>query len=249
MPETPQSSTHPKHVQIGLYIFAFAFFSAGFYKALHDKAGTASVLLVAAFFVIFLVNPDKIEHIKGLGFEAKMRTLNAKMDEAQEIVRQLRALAVSTARHIITLVSCGDGYTETYSKQTAWEMVEAVRRSLVDLGIAQTEIDEVLTPYHQQVLAHFKASFRQLVSDGAARVVVMHPASREAASLSAELKKSSDIAADPTEWRRIAAMVASFKRSTPDDVSVNQQEMVDLADDLAHWQATHQLRRPQAYFS
>lgn len=249
MPEVPQPPTHPKHVRLGLYLFAFALSAAGFYLVLQDKAASAGVLLGAAGFAILLANLDKIEYIKGFGFEAKMRTLDEKMAEAHEIVDQLRTLAVSTARHIITLVSSGDGYVEKYSRKTAWEMIENVRQSLVDLGIAQSKIDEVLAPYHRKILNHFDHSLRHFASNSAAQLVEMNLASNDVSLLADELRTSSEIGTNPAGWRRLAGMVAKINRSAPHHNSGNLQEMIELANDLEHWQTMRQLRRPEAYFN
>lgn len=248
MRDTSRSPVPPKLVRTVLYLVAFIFAAAGGIQAFQDHIEGASVLLIAACVAFLLTALDKISYIKAPGFEAKMQTLDAKMAEAHEIVSQLRALAVSTARHIITLVSCGDGYVEAYSKRTAWGMVENVRRGLVDLDIPQAKIDELLAPYHQQVVSRFADSFRRLVSDGARLLVIMHPALTRAAELSEKLNENSNAATDPAEWRRIAQMPSQFKREVPNDTAVDQREMLELVEDLEFWQTTRQLRRPEVYF-
>lgn len=248
MRDTLRSPAPPTFVRAVLYVVAFIFAAAGGIQAFQGHVQGALVLLGAAGAAFVLTALDKISYIKAPGFEAKMQTLDAKMSEAHEIISQLRALAISTARHIITLVSCGDGYVETYSKRTAWEMVEHVRRGLVDLDIPRGKIDELLAPYHHQVVGRLADSFRQLVSDSARLLPIMHPAITQATELSEKLNENSSPATDPTEWRRIAQLPTKFKREVPHDTAVDQREMLELVEDLEHWQATRQLRRPEAYF-
>ncbi|MGE8704021.1 MAG: hypothetical protein ACN6O5_15190 [Achromobacter sp.] len=246
MHETSPSS---KRERVALYVFAAVVAGLGAYKAFQNETGPAAVLLGAGMAAFLFANLDKIEHIKALGIEAKMRKLKETVDEAHELVGQLQALAISTARHIVTLVSSDDGYVETYSRRTAWEMVENVRRSLDDLNIPQAQIDDVLAPYHRKVFGHLCASFRGLVKDGAMSVLMFRAGSKDAQAVSDAMGKASTAATEPQQWSCVRNAVTEFIRSTPNDESFKHQKILESVSDLEHWQATRQLRRPEAYFS
>lgn len=246
MPEMTRVHTRPKPVQVGLHLFAVISAFLGGYLAFEEKTGPATLLMVTAVVAFVFTKFDRIEHFKALGIEAKM--LKETVAEAHEIVGQMQALAVSTARHIITLVSGGEGDTQTYSKRTAWEMVENVRSSLENLKISQSEIDDVLEPYQLKVLNDLGNSFQNLVANGALSVLVFNSGSTDAQLLSKVLEKASLAPMDPDEWKRVADNVSHFKHTASHDKTFKAQDLLELVKDLECWHATRQLRRPEEYF-
>lgn len=239
----------PNWVRMGLYVFTTSLAILGAIKAFQDQLGAASLLMMASVAAMILTKLDEIEYFKGLGIEAKMRTLKETVNEAHEVVGQLQALAVSTARHIITLVSSEEGYLKMYSRRTAWEMVQHVRQSLEDLKISQDQIEDVLAPFHRNVCAQFQTSFRQLASNGALNVLIFNAGNKDAQAVSTVLTEASEACTDPVQWQRVAIVVAEYIHSAPSEISATLQEILDSVVDLEHWNATRQLRRPQAYFS
>lgn len=225
-------------------IFAFIGLFIGFLLVAFGSAASATVSLSAGILLLLLCEVEKFDFLKGFGFEAKVREFNQTIDRAEEIVTQLRSLALATARNIITLVSSTDGYTETYSRKTAWDMVESVRNSLIELNIDQFEIDEVVRPYDVQVAEHLLQLFEASSATFQNQLRMFHAA---AVSFN-DLRSARSLDPDPTKWRDIAQRVATYRASHPDPAETCEQETLERAEDLAAWKSRRELRRPDVYF-
>lgn len=220
----------------------------GFIHAAFGSASSAGVALSAGILLLLLSEADKFEVLKGFGFEAKMHRLTTTIEEAQKISEHLRTLALSTARNVVALVSNADGYTEMYSRRSAWNMIEGVRDNLVSLEIEQSKIEDVLKPYLQLVE-------KQLTYSGAHKANVMlngiqlfYAADPDAVAI-AQQARIFPQGWDPEECRRIARAVVALKVRHPNGEHLDPQEFFDIADDLAQWQRNRTLRRPETYFN
>lgn len=248
MQNETSSQALPARLRTVLHIGAVLGLLIGFLHAAFGSAASASVALSAGILLLLLSEADKFEVLKGFGFEAKMRQLNNTMTEAQQIVGQLRALALATARNIVALVSNTDGYVETYSRKTAWNMVESVRKNLESLEIPKAEIDEVLEPFHQLVTQWVLGSFQHQLEVAKLLLTGEPSVEGDATVAHQDLVWLSKTSTSPEEWRRAARGFATIKNTLPQERDPVIQEMHELADDLEHWQTKRKLRRPATYF-
>lgn len=111
----------------------------------NSVAGGAAI---AAGIVLILIGTiDRFESVKGLGVEAKLRTVDAKIAEADKILARVRNLAELTGSQIIALAAKVGrmGTSPTIAELT--DIAESVKENLQQAGSSSERISQALKPW------------------------------------------------------------------------------------------------------
>lgn len=113
----------------------------------HVPAGT---LLFGAGILLSLISTlSRFELIKGLGIEAKTRALDAKINEAGELLDHIRDMSAVTAKMSFSTMTKLGRLDSYLSKEEMLDFSEAFLKQLSSVGVSPATIEECMRPVHE----------------------------------------------------------------------------------------------------
>lgn len=136
----------PKFIFYLLLIIAVTFASLSIYfywtgNTPHSALGLCGSIM---FFMASML--DKFEFIKGLGIEAKTKSLDGKIKEANIALARIRSLAALTGEQIIFLTNRA-GRLSAPSVKDNYEISQKIRQNLEELETSEARVRDVLSPW------------------------------------------------------------------------------------------------------
>lgn len=128
-------------------LLGFAALILGGWAIFNASSQVASALFVVGFLLLLYCNFDKIEFFKGFGIETKIRKIDEKIIEAEEIIENLRELAELSGAMIMRL-SAGAGRAGYHNSIFSLEKLRNEVVSLLDnVGARSEKIVEAQEPF------------------------------------------------------------------------------------------------------
>lgn len=247
----PDRSALPLQMRWLLWLAATVGLGIGFHQAWMGSAPSAGVSLGAGILMLLLSEANRFEVLRGFGFEAKLKTLDAKLDHAEQLAEQLRAFTLTWGRNVVGIVTSQTGYSERFSRLEQNDMVKDVENGLRALAVSQAEIDEVLSPYYRLVedrIVHKLAALMGALRKNIPGAVAATGSNQGRRNLDMLLDTQHPVRRDPEAWRRAISYVATAGIPSTFRLPEWVNDVNAWVDDLEHWQRTRALRRPVDYF-
>lgn len=113
----------------------------------HTPAGT---LLFGAGILLCLISTlSRFELIKGLGIEAKTRALDAKINEADELLDHIRDMSAVTAKMSFSTMARIGRWDSHLSKKEMLDFSDAFLKQLNSVGVSAETIEDCMQPVHK----------------------------------------------------------------------------------------------------
>jgi len=117
------------------------------YLAFKDKLGSSTICFVAGLLLLAFGNLGHFVSIKGLGFEAKMREIDQKIDEADVLLDKLRTLSKISGKAVVDLASRAGRWDSHLKNEEIYTYVKAVQTHLTELGVDDNGCRITLEPW------------------------------------------------------------------------------------------------------
>jgi len=132
-----------------LWLFSIVYLSLGGWLAYQDRVSAATLCVAAAVLLLLLANLDKLEHFKGLGIEAKMRQLDQRINEADELLKHISNLSRAMGQLTFEMLSKVGRWSEPPSRAKSLEIAKTLKRHLEAIGVDAAEIESAMEPWHR----------------------------------------------------------------------------------------------------
>lgn len=121
--------------------------ACGTWAGVQGNASLSATLLTAGLVLAFAGTIERFESIKGLGMEAKTKDLDAKISEADQVLRRLRELASLSGASLIQLDSKSGRWGGAPDPAASAELAMRTKQLLQGLGLADEAINQALAPW------------------------------------------------------------------------------------------------------
>ncbi|WP_243287477.1 hypothetical protein [Geothrix terrae] len=115
--------------------------------AIKGEATKSTSFTAIALLLFLAATIDRFESLKGLGIEAKTKKLDKKIEQADEVLNQLKNLAEVTGASLVSITSKVGRWGTGISTREAYALAQKVRRILLSIGSENTTIEEALKPW------------------------------------------------------------------------------------------------------
>jgi len=115
--------------------------------AIKGEATKSTSFTAIALLLLLAATIDRFESLKGLGIEAKTKKLDKKIEQADEVLSQLKNLAEVTGASLVSITSKVGRWGAGISTREAYSLAQKVRRILLSIGSDISTIEEVLKPW------------------------------------------------------------------------------------------------------
>lgn len=139
----------------------------GVIAAIDWKISPALSLMGAALVLFFAATVERFETLKGLGMEAKLATLDGKIDEASRLLNQIKMVAEITGKTSLSMYAQAGRITDPPSHEEMYELIGKVKESLQSIGSSPATIQEAIQPctrimQHELTRAITKAMVKEI---------------------------------------------------------------------------------------
>ncbi|WP_156441398.1 MULTISPECIES: hypothetical protein [unclassified Burkholderia] len=132
-------------------IFAVAGIGNGFYLLWRNQTTNASLAFTVGILLFLLSQFERFESVKGFGIEAKVRQLDSKIREADQINAALKSLTASLAQLAFEMMSRIGRLRGPIGRKESLELEESLLQQMRDAGIADVDIARAVLPVRQIV--------------------------------------------------------------------------------------------------
>lgn len=133
-------------IRITLLLTALFLFGSGVWLAFDDKVGAAGATYTAAAFVLIFVFLREFKSFKGLGIQAEL--LDRKLEEADELLSQLRDLAVPIAEMLFSTTVRGGRWSSAMPRKQIYDLILRMEQELRKCGVTEAQLDQAKTDWH-----------------------------------------------------------------------------------------------------
>jgi hypothetical protein len=119
----------------------------GTFHAVQGFVALAATSLTAGLVLLFAGTIERFELLQGLGMTARTKKLDEKLEQADEALSNLRALAELTGAALIEQNSKIGRWTAAPTPKAQYELAQSVRSTLDTLGSTQETIAATLRPW------------------------------------------------------------------------------------------------------
>ncbi len=148
----------------GLLAFlGFIAFCMGLYQVHLGNLKNAGTAIGAGAIILVFAFLSQFKRFKGFGIEAE--TWEQTMEEAKDLIAELRQLSVLTAEHLLS-VAVRLGRADTHlSRRERFELRQKIEKMLADSGIASEEIKRVTSESRRFELIDMASDLCELIQD------------------------------------------------------------------------------------
>ncbi|WP_157776365.1 hypothetical protein [Burkholderia stabilis] len=132
-------------------IFAVAGIGDGFYLLWQNQTANASLAFTIGILLLLLSQFERFESVKGFGIEAKVRQLDIKIREADQINATLKSLTASLAQLAFEMMSRIGRLRGPIGRKESLELEESLLQQMRDADIADVDIARAVLPVRQIV--------------------------------------------------------------------------------------------------
>jgi len=119
----------------------------GTIAAYQANSNIAMICLVAGLVFLFAATIDRFESLKGLGIEAKTRQLDKKLNEAEEVLDQLKKMTEFTGKTLVNIQTKIGRWSTGPTTEELIEFGNEIRKIMRTTGSDDTTIQNVLIPW------------------------------------------------------------------------------------------------------
>ena len=131
---------------LGMLLAGLGSLAIGCDLLLKGETAAAAVALAAGLLLLFAVNIDRFEVLKGFGLEAKTRKLDTKIAEVDALLANIRAVAELACEAAIRAESRIGRMDSATGVDEAMRTVEATSKLLADLGSSSAVVQRIGQP-------------------------------------------------------------------------------------------------------
>lgn len=146
----------------------------GVWLGYHDNSTVAVTCIGAGLVLLFAATIQRFELLKGWGIEAKVKHLDATIDQAQKALDGLQELTEVSTEALIFLSSSAGSHKGPPSLRRAQDLSKQVKRILALVGSTPDVISRVLEPWilaeSQQLAMRSMLSFRNRAAEKIAEI-------------------------------------------------------------------------------
>jgi len=179
------------------------------YKAYAVGPAEAAVPLAAGLLLLFAGTIDRFESLKGWGIEAKVKQLDRKLVESEELLTKLRRLTELVGKSVVQ-ANASQGRREDSPKiERSYHMAREVRSLLLDVGVSTEAVEAPLSPWSRAIAFDLVNLLRQ---------DIRAESSNRRATLEAQLNLLQSDLSHSEEKQRIGVLMQSLFRTEVDTV-------------------------------
>jgi hypothetical protein len=133
-------------------VIAFASMCAimlGLYLAYNNEVGSAVTCLTTGIVLFIFSNLDLFESIKAPGIEAKMRTIDAKVQEVQALAKKVANTSSVTAAFCMQIMVRIGRMSGPLPRGQAFQLVSDMREQLLSLDVDEAAMSEIMAPWNE----------------------------------------------------------------------------------------------------
>ena len=132
-------------------IFAVGGIGDGFYLLWHNQTANASLAFTVGILLLLLSQFERFESVKGFGIEAKVRKLDSKIREADQINAALKSLTATLAQLAFETMSRIGRLRGPIERKESLQIEESLLRQMRDANIADIDIARAVLPVRMVV--------------------------------------------------------------------------------------------------
>lgn len=132
-------------------IFAVVGIGDGFYLLWQNQTANASLAFTIGILLLLFSQFERFESVKGFGIEAKVRQLDNKIREADQINATLKSLTASLAQLAFEMMSRIGRLRGPIGRKESLELEESLLQQMRDADIAEVDIARAVLPVRQIV--------------------------------------------------------------------------------------------------
>lgn len=258
-------------MQVFLLFIATALFGSGINLGYRDLLGPQTACFSAGAIVLIFVFLSQFKRFKGpFGIEGEM--WEKEMEEAHEIAEKFKALATVVARPLLTNSVRLGRWDSALTRRELHNVARDTENLLRNAGTDPIEIEATLRDYRRFTMFDMVQSIRgilqsavddkikpkqEAVSVFGSRIAQdQHEAHAEASRALRETKDAANRLLDALKIENSDSYVENITASVNEcDLFTDGEKQALLAkikndlDDLSHFRATGQIRRPDVWFS
>jgi hypothetical protein len=137
----------PKTRDVLLGLLSLVSILAGVHAGVSDRVAAAGVLFAAGIVLSLLSNLHRVESFKAFSVEAKLRTLDYKIDEADRLLSQIRGASVLMAEISFQMIARIGRFGGAVPKDEALELSDKLIAQLRSCGATGRQIEECMKPW------------------------------------------------------------------------------------------------------
>lgn len=160
-----------RHVVLGS--ISALYLLLGAWLAYQDRVTAVTVCVAAGLLLLLVGNLDKLEHIKGLGVEAKMRQWDQRLNEADELLNHMRNLSRVMGQMTFDTLSRTGRWVGPPSRATSLEIAKTLEGHMQVIGISEEEIDTAMAPWHRLNLAEIAYPVLEAIRETLSQLVTL----------------------------------------------------------------------------
>lgn len=148
---------------LGLLGFTCLFMAT--YQAWNDKLAASGILFTAGLILIVFSSLSRFESIKGLGIEAKMVTIDQKIDEFEKIKESMRNIVGMSADVSFQLMGRINRWDSAIPRVEARAIAKGFKKQLLELGDTEERINQLMAPWHESNMRDLMEPIHQALMD------------------------------------------------------------------------------------
>ncbi|MDB5797230.1 MAG: exported protein of unknown function [Paucimonas sp.] len=130
-------------------LLSLASIGAAIQAAIGDRIGAAAVLFAAGIVLSLLGNLQRVESFKAFSVEARLRKLDDKIDEADQLLSQIRGASVLMAEISFQMISKVGRWDGIVNKAEALLLADKLVSQLRTCGANEREIQGCIEPWRK----------------------------------------------------------------------------------------------------
>lgn len=131
-----------------------------------DKPRNSTILYTAAFLCLIFFLLDKFESFEVFGIfgiKAKLRKIDEKIHEADELLKLLKGISLPLARNMVYVTSQMGRWGSTIPRRERSEFMSALEQALKDMDIPTDKIEEMKKYWHRNNFLDLAEEIRYVV--------------------------------------------------------------------------------------
>jgi hypothetical protein len=138
--------------RVAIGIACIAAIVLGLYLAYLEKVSAASACFTAGIILFLLSNIELFESIKAPGIQAKMKTIDSKVREVEELAAKVAKTSTITAEFCMEMMARVGRASGPIPREQVYAMVKGISDQLLDLGVERGKVDELLASWRSLVV-------------------------------------------------------------------------------------------------
>lgn len=153
-----------------LGVLGFVAILTGLFNLIAGDATLAVAGVGCGVVLILIATVHRFEVIKGIGIEAKTRDLRREIDNADEILKQIKEIAVGVTPALLSVAAGTGRFDSVQPAELVYRLARLSDRVLTSAGEGRAAVRAALDPWSQRAAMDVTRDIAKLLKDDARRV-------------------------------------------------------------------------------